>query len=92
MELELREGWVEPELAAEFPELELTWAPLDGRLGRGAAEAGRRLRGLSDRYTGGRVIHMCQDPCPGRKASSGARSGSIPTATAPRPSGWRSSA
>jgi DNA/RNA-binding domain of Phe-tRNA-synthetase-like protein len=63
-ELVLREGWVEPELAAEFPELGLTWASLDARPGRSAWEARRRLRELSDRYTGGRVIHMRQDPVP----------------------------
>jgi len=63
-ELELRRGWVEPELRAEFPELSLTWASLAARPGRSAWEAHRRLRELSDRYTGGRVIHMRQDPVP----------------------------
>ena len=63
-ELELHEGWVDAELAAEFPELALTWAALDARPGRSAWDARRRLRDLSDRYTGGRVIHMRQDPVP----------------------------
>ena len=63
-ELELRAGWVEPELRGEFPELSLTWASLEARPGRSAWEARRRLRELSDRYTGGRVIHMRQDPVP----------------------------
>ncbi len=29
MELDLREGWVDPELADEFPELGLTYVPVD---------------------------------------------------------------
>ena len=36
-ELDLREGWVDPELAAEFPELGLTTARVD--TGRGARPA-----------------------------------------------------
>jgi DNA/RNA-binding domain of Phe-tRNA-synthetase-like protein len=63
-ELVLRDGWVAPELAAEFPDLGLTWAAVEARPGRSGWEARRRLRELSDRYTGGRVIHMRQDPVP----------------------------
>jgi DNA/RNA-binding domain of Phe-tRNA-synthetase-like protein len=64
MELELRYGWVEPELADEFPELRLTHAPVAARPGRSPREVKRRLRAMADRYTGGKVIHMRQDPVP----------------------------
>jgi DNA/RNA-binding domain of Phe-tRNA-synthetase-like protein len=64
MELDLREGWVAPELAEEFPELGLRYAPVDARPGRSPDSVKQRLRALSNRYTGGRVIHMRQDPVP----------------------------
>jgi DNA/RNA-binding domain of Phe-tRNA-synthetase-like protein len=63
-ELDLREGWVEPELAAEFPELGLTYAPLEARPGSSPRPVKQRLRALADRYTGGKVVHMRQDPVP----------------------------
>ena len=64
MELDLRQGWVAPELAEEFPELGLEFAPVDARPGRTPAAVKERLKALSNRYTGGRVIHMRQDPIP----------------------------
>jgi DNA/RNA-binding domain of Phe-tRNA-synthetase-like protein len=64
MELDLREGWVDPELAEEFPELRLHYAPVDAVPARSPREVKQRLRALSDRYTGGKVIHMRQDPVP----------------------------
>src|SRR4051794_10202451 len=64
LELDLREGWVDPELAAEFPELGLTYAPLEAKPGASPRSVKRRLRGLADRYTGSKVIHMRQDPVP----------------------------
>lgn len=64
MELELSEGWVEAELAAEFPQLGLVHAPLEARSGRTPLEVKERLRELANRYTGGRVIHMRQDAVP----------------------------
>ena len=63
-ELDLRPGWVAPELAEEFPELGLDYAALEARPGRTPATIKQRLRDLSDRYTGGKVIHMRQDPIP----------------------------
>ena len=62
--LDLTDGWVEPELAQEFPELGLLHAPVDAASGPTPPEVKRRLRSLADRYTGGRVIHMRQDPVP----------------------------
>jgi DNA/RNA-binding domain of Phe-tRNA-synthetase-like protein len=64
MELELAEGWVEAELAEEFPQLGLVHAPVEARPGRSPVEVKERLRQLANRYTGGHVIHMRQDPVP----------------------------
>jgi DNA/RNA-binding domain of Phe-tRNA-synthetase-like protein len=64
IELDLREGWVDPELAEEFPELGLSYAAVDAVPGRSSRHVKQRLRALSDRYTGGKVIHMRQDPVP----------------------------
>jgi DNA/RNA-binding domain of Phe-tRNA-synthetase-like protein len=63
-ELELTEGWVDPELAEEFPELRLVHAPLEVRPRSSPREVKQRLRMLADRYTGGKVVHMRQDPVP----------------------------
>ena len=64
MELELAEGWVEAELADEFPQLGVVHAPLEARPTRTPPEVKERLRALADRYTGGKVIHMRQDAVP----------------------------
>ena len=64
LDLDLRDGWVERELADEFPELGLVLAPVEARPGRSPVELRQRLRSLADRYTGGKVIHMRQDPVP----------------------------
>src|SRR3954452_25544940 len=64
MELDLREGWVDPELAEEFPELGLTYAPVDALPRNSNRAVKRRLRALADRYNGGEAIHMRQDPIP----------------------------
>jgi DNA/RNA-binding domain of Phe-tRNA-synthetase-like protein len=64
MELDLAEGWIEAELAEEFPQLGVVHAPLTARPERSPVEVTERLRGLADRYTGGRVIHMRQDAVP----------------------------
>jgi DNA/RNA-binding domain of Phe-tRNA-synthetase-like protein len=64
LELDLLNGWVEPELADEFPELSLVHARVDVGAGRSPREVKQRLRMLADRYTGGKVVHMRQDPVP----------------------------
>jgi DNA/RNA-binding domain of Phe-tRNA-synthetase-like protein len=63
-DLELVDGWVEPELADEFPELCLVHACLDVQPSKSPREVKQRLRMLADRYTGGKVVHMRQDPVP----------------------------
>jgi DNA/RNA-binding domain of Phe-tRNA-synthetase-like protein len=64
MELDLREGWVATELAEEFPELALTYAPIEARPRTSPRPVKQRLRALADRYTGSKVVHMRQDPVP----------------------------
>ncbi|MEA2420606.1 MAG: hypothetical protein QOE60_2812, partial [Thermoleophilaceae bacterium] len=64
MELQLEEGWVEAELAGDFPELGLVHAPLEARPRKSPRDVQERLRRLADRYTGGKVIHMRQDAVP----------------------------
>jgi DNA/RNA-binding domain of Phe-tRNA-synthetase-like protein len=64
VELDLVEGWVERELAEEFPELSLVHAQVDVRPKRSPRAVKQRLRLLADRYTGGKVVHMRQDPVP----------------------------
>jgi DNA/RNA-binding domain of Phe-tRNA-synthetase-like protein len=64
VDLELVNGWVEPELAEEFPELSLVHARVEVGAARSPREVKQRLRMLADRYTGGKVVHMRQDPVP----------------------------
>jgi DNA/RNA-binding domain of Phe-tRNA-synthetase-like protein len=64
MELELSEGWVEEELAEEFPQLGLVHTPIEARPRASPQAVRQRLRLLADRYTGGKVIHMRQDAIP----------------------------
>jgi DNA/RNA-binding domain of Phe-tRNA-synthetase-like protein len=63
-ELDLRDGWVEPALADEFPELGLVHAAVEARPCPSPREVKHRLRAMADRYTGGKVVHMRQDPVP----------------------------
>jgi DNA/RNA-binding domain of Phe-tRNA-synthetase-like protein len=64
MAADLSEGWVEAELAEEFPELGLRFMEVESRPRRTPRAVQDRLRDLSNRYTGGKVIHMRQDPVP----------------------------
>jgi DNA/RNA-binding domain of Phe-tRNA-synthetase-like protein len=64
LDLDLVDGWVEPELAEEFPELSLVHARVDVRPTASPRAVKQRLRMLADRYTGGKVVHMRQDPVP----------------------------
>ena len=61
---ELERGWVDRELAEEFPALALWLMRVQARSGHSPEAVRRRLRQLSDRITGGHVIHMRQDPVP----------------------------
>jgi DNA/RNA-binding domain of Phe-tRNA-synthetase-like protein len=63
-ELEQTAGWVDAELADEFPELGIDSVRVEARSGRSPAAVRKRLRELSDRITGAKVVHMRQDPVP----------------------------
>lgn len=62
--LDLRPGWVDPELAEEFPELGLHYVRVEARPRRTPPAVKERLRELSNRFTGSKVVHMRQDPVP----------------------------
>ena len=57
-------GWVDAGLEVEFPELRLRWVAHEGGSGRTPPEIKERLRKLSDRYTGGKAVHLRQEPIP----------------------------
>jgi len=61
---DLERGWVDRELAEEFPALALWLVRVEAGSGRTPDVVRRRLRQLSNRITGGHVIHMRQDPVP----------------------------
>jgi DNA/RNA-binding domain of Phe-tRNA-synthetase-like protein len=63
-ELDLRDGWIEPDLAEEFPQLGVLHARVEVSPARTPASVKERLRTLSNRYTGGKVIHMRQEAVP----------------------------
>jgi DNA/RNA-binding domain of Phe-tRNA-synthetase-like protein len=63
-EPDLTRGFVQPELAAEFPELALAYTAVDGSPRRSPEEVRERLRDASDRFTGGKAVQMRQQPIP----------------------------
>ena len=63
-EPQLTVGFVEPALASEFPELGLVYAVTEAQPGRSPGEVRARLRGASDRFTGGKAVTMRQQPIP----------------------------
>lgn len=60
----IEEGWIEADLQVEFPALRLRWIEHEGGSGRTPPEIKERLRGLSNRYTGGKAVHLRQEPIP----------------------------
>jgi DNA/RNA-binding domain of Phe-tRNA-synthetase-like protein len=60
----IEEGWVDADLQVEFPALRLRWIEHEGGSGRTPPEIKERLRGLSNRYTGGKAVHLRQEPIP----------------------------
>lgn len=62
--MKIETGWVDAELQDEFPALRLRWIEYEGGSGRTPAEIKERLRRLSDRYTGGKAVHLRQEPIP----------------------------
>lgn len=62
---ELSEGWVEAELAEDFPELEVVSLEVEAQSGGRSPQAVReRLAVMASRITGGKVVHMRQDSVP----------------------------
>jgi len=64
VDLDLRDGWVAPELAEEFPQLGLLHAALEVAPARTPQVVKERLATLSNRFTGGKVVHMRQEAVP----------------------------
>jgi len=60
----LREGWVDPELAEEFPGLRLVEATADHVGGRSTPGARHWLRRLSSRFAGPQAVVLRQNPVP----------------------------
>ncbi|HWB68699.1 MAG TPA: phenylalanine--tRNA ligase beta subunit-related protein [Solirubrobacterales bacterium] len=58
------QGWVAPDVAAEFPGLGIAWIRIEGRPGRSPEAVRGRLRELSDRFFGAHAIHMRERPIP----------------------------
>jgi DNA/RNA-binding domain of Phe-tRNA-synthetase-like protein len=60
----LEVGFVDPELAAEFPELGVAYAVADATPRRSPAEVRARLRDAADRFTGAKAVNLRQQPIP----------------------------
>ena len=58
------EGFIAPELGAEFPGLRLDWVTARARPQPSPREIKRRLRDLSSRYRGAQVVAMRTQPIP----------------------------
>lgn len=61
---DLERGWIARELAAEFPDLGLSYLTIAARPCRSPQPVRRRLQRMAGRITGGHVVHMRQDPVP----------------------------
>ncbi len=57
-------GWIAPELAEEFPGLSLRYAIVERGPGRSTPAAKRRLKELSDRFTGAQAINLRHQSLP----------------------------
>ena len=64
LELEPRPGWVEPDLAAELPGLEVLQVTVAARPRRSPRGVHQRLWTLSSRFNGPRAIAMRREPVP----------------------------
>jgi DNA/RNA-binding domain of Phe-tRNA-synthetase-like protein len=63
-ELQIEQGWLEPELRDEFPELALYHSTLQAQSGRSPREVKERLRLMSNRFTGAKAVNLRQEPVP----------------------------
>ena len=60
----LRAGWVQEDVAAEFPQVALLFTTVEASPGRSPRGVKQRLHGLSDRLRGAQAIVMRQAPIP----------------------------
>lgn len=60
----VRQGWVAPHIAVEFPGLGIAWVELESGRAGSPEPVRRRLRDLSDRFYGSHAIHMRERPIP----------------------------
>lgn len=60
----LRQGWVTPHIAEEFPGLAVSWVEAAATLGKSPQSVRARLRELSDRFYGSHAITMRERPIP----------------------------
>ncbi len=58
------QGWVAPQLTAEFPGLGIAWVEVDAKPGKSPDSVRRRLRELSDRIYGAEAIRQRERPVP----------------------------
>jgi DNA/RNA-binding domain of Phe-tRNA-synthetase-like protein len=63
-ELDLSRGWIDAELAAEFPDLALYHVSVEARSGRSPAVVKHRLREMSNRFTGPKAVQLRQQAVP----------------------------
>ncbi len=61
---ELAAGWIDPEVAAEFPALRLHALTLEARSGRSPDSLRERLREMSDRFRGAQAVAMRRQAVP----------------------------
>ena len=64
LELVAATGFVDPQLRAEFPGLQLAWLSVEASIGSSPRAVKQRLRELSNRYHGARVVAMRTQPIP----------------------------
>lgn len=63
-ELAVETGWIAAPLRSELPELVLRYAEVAARPGRSPKGVKQRLKGLSDRFTGGKAVAMRRQAVP----------------------------
>jgi DNA/RNA-binding domain of Phe-tRNA-synthetase-like protein len=61
---DLQHGFVDLDLAAEFPSLAIYWITIDARSGKSPDEVRRRLREMSNRISGSKAVQMRQEAVP----------------------------
>ena len=63
-DIQPRQGWVAPDISAEFPGLGLVWIEAETKPSRSPEAVRRRLEHLSDRFYGSQAIQMRERPIP----------------------------